>query len=183
MFKPTGQRQSSEIRSIMMGLALKYLPPGDSYNIYQAIQSMEHKTIDKSRKKLVSRPSSSPLLKHEVDFFLKIIHYINTHNGTTAIDDTCLITTILQNMHDAPTITPQDNSPPAPSKPPSVPYVSPSLEPLLPESLPNSMRNTPLSPWPSPVRSTPGSTTTLWSFRESSRSPQKKQRMQNPTPQ
>ena len=182
MFKPTGQRQSSEIRSIMMGLALKYLPPDDSYNIYQAIQSMEHKTIDKSGKNLVSRPSNSPLLKHEIDFFLKIIHYINTHHGTTAVNDTCLITTILQNMHDAPTITPQDNSPPAPPKPPSVPYISPSLEPLLPASLLGNIQNTPLSPRPSPISSTLGSTT-IWSFRESSSSPQKKQRMQNPTPQ
>ena len=166
-----------------MGLALKHLPPGDSYNIYQAIQSMEHKTIDKSGKNLVSRPSSSPLLKHEIDFFLKIIHYINTYHGTTAVDDTCLITTVLQNMHDAPTITPQDNSPPAPPKPPSVPYISPSLEPLLPASLPVNMRNTPLSPRPSPVRSTLSSTTTPWSLRQSSRSPQKKQRMQNLNPQ
>ena len=89
MFKPTGQRQSSEIRSKMMGLALKYLPPDDSYNIYQAIQSMGHKTIDKSGKNLVDRPSSSPLLKHEIDFFIKILSYINRNNGPSTPNDTC----------------------------------------------------------------------------------------------
>lgn len=183
MLKHTSTLSKNNISYEVKLIALRYLPQKDSYGIIQAIQQLESRSIDKSGKKLVSRPSNSPLLKHEIDFFLKIIHYINTHHGTTAVNDTYLITTILQNMHDAPTITPQDNSPPAPPKPPSVPYISPNLEPLLPASLPGSMRNTPLSPRPSPISSTLGSTT-IWSFRESSRSPQrKKQRMQNLTPQ